>query len=201
MHCSLVPRMARIRLNPPIAEQPDPGSRLLQRHGGVVEIIAARPLEQVSPGGGLVAQLPRRAGEQRAAQHRITPDDARIGGEIAVRHQRADRQPAIGALLDRREIEPADIDQLLRRLDLQLHQVEQVGPARDEASARRDGGLGTIRPWHIRTFSMGHSAQRAQACNFESRPRCWDRPSSGRDCRSSAPISPCPSARPSRASR
>jgi hypothetical protein len=34
MHCSLVPRIARLRLKPPRAEQPLPGARLL--HGLVV---------------------------------------------------------------------------------------------------------------------------------------------------------------------
>ena len=45
MQCSLVPRMARLRLAPVIAAQPRAGLAFVARHGGVAEIHAARPLQ------------------------------------------------------------------------------------------------------------------------------------------------------------
>ena len=102
---------------------------------GVVEIGAAGALQQIAGGRRLVAQLPRSAGEQRARQHPIVAPHARVGGEVGVAHQRADPQAAIGASLDLVEREAVDVDQVRRRLDLELHQVEQIGAAGDEACA------------------------------------------------------------------
>lgn len=102
---------------------------------GVVEIIAARPLKQIATGRRLVAQLRRGAGQQRSAQHFVAFDDPAVGREIAVGNERADHESAIIPFLDRGEVEPTDIDELGRRLDLQLHQVEQVRAPGDEASA------------------------------------------------------------------
>jgi len=48
IQCSLVPRIACMRLMPPIAEQPLPGSRLIARRARIVKIEAARPLQQVA---------------------------------------------------------------------------------------------------------------------------------------------------------
>ena len=66
----------------------------------------------------------------------IVAPHARIGGEIGVAHQRADAQPALGRRLDRVERQPVHVDEVRRRFDLQLHQVEQVGAAGDELGAR-----------------------------------------------------------------
>ena len=59
MQASLAPTMACWRLKPPSAEQPLPGTPLVARQVGVVEVGAARALQQVAGGGGLVAQLAR----------------------------------------------------------------------------------------------------------------------------------------------
>ena len=79
-------------------------------------------------------------------EHAVVAAHARIGGEIGVAHQRADPQPAFRRRLDLVEAEIVHVDQVRRRLDLQLHQVEQVGAAGDELGAldarRRGGGFG-----------------------------------------------------------
>ena len=102
---------------------------------GVIEIRAARPLQQIARGGRLVAQLAGGAGHQRARQHGIVAPHARIGGKIGVADQRADAQAAVRRRLDPVEAEVIDVDQMLRRLDLQLHQIEQIGAAGDEFGA------------------------------------------------------------------
>ena len=53
--------------------------------------------------------------------------------------QQADAQPAIGRGFDPGERQAADVDQVRRLLDLQLHQVEQVRAAGDELGVRRFG--------------------------------------------------------------
>ena len=122
------------------------GPPLVARLVGVVEIRAARPLQQVAGGGRLVAQLARSAGDQRAGQHAVVAPHARVGRKIGVAHQRADPQPAVGSRLDLVQREVVDVDQVRRRLDLQLHQIEQVGAASDELGTlgadRRGGGFG-----------------------------------------------------------
>ena len=119
------------------------GATLVAAAGGVVEIIASGALEQVAPGGRLVAELSRGSSEKCAAQHLIAPDNAGVGRKIAVGHQRADAQAAVVHVLDIGQRQAADVDELLRRFDLQLHQIEEICPASDEAGRRRDvGGRG-----------------------------------------------------------
>ena len=101
MQCSLVRRIACMRLIPSIAEQPLPGSRLLQGVGDVVEIQAARSgCQEIAPGRGHVAQLLRGPCEDRTGQQRVARLDLRVVGEIAVGDQRADPQTAVVGLLD-----------------------------------------------------------------------------------------------------
>ena len=138
MQASLAPRIAWIRLKPPIAEQPEPGFALVAAGGRVVEVGAAGALEQVAADRRLVAQLARRAGEQRLREHRIAGAHPGVGGGVGVRRLGADPQPAVRQLLDLLQRQAADVDQVRRLLDLELHQVEQVGAAADELGA----GLG-----------------------------------------------------------
>ncbi|MGY4226419.1 hypothetical protein ACVMIH_003780 [Bradyrhizobium sp. USDA 4503] len=79
-------------------------------------------------------------GEQRARQHAVVAPHAYIGGEIGVAHQRADPQAAVRGLLDAVERQVVDVDQMRRRLDLELHQVEQIRTAGDELGVRGAGG-------------------------------------------------------------
>ena len=128
-----------MRFCPPIAPHPGAGRTLVAGEGLVIEIITARPLEQIAPRRRLVAQLPRSARQQRLGQQRITLPHDPVRGEIGVADLRADPEPAV-ALLDRVEAEPRDIDQHRRRLDLQLHQVEQVRAPGDELGIGRARG-------------------------------------------------------------
>ena len=103
---------------------------------GVVEIIAARPLQQIAAGRRHIAQLRRRAGEDRARQQRITLLDRRMPGEIGIRHQRADAQAAVPGFFHCLEWQSRDVDQPRRTFNILLHQVEQVGAAGDELCRR-----------------------------------------------------------------
>jgi hypothetical protein len=106
---------------------------------GVVEVRAARALQQVARGGRLVAQLARGTGQQRARQQAVVAPHAGVGGQVGVAHQRTDAQAAVGGAFDLVEAEAVDVDQVRGRLDLQLHQVEQVGAAGNEARAGQCG--------------------------------------------------------------
>ena len=108
------------------------GLAFVAGHGGVVEIIAAGALAQIAARGGLVAQLTARPGQNGARQHWIIAADAVIGGAIAVGHQRANAQATVFRLADLLQVQPVDVDQLVRRHHFQLHQIEQIGAARDE---------------------------------------------------------------------
>ena len=149
MHESLAPRMAWLRLKPPMAAQPAPGVRLLHARRRIVEVQAPRALQQVAADRRLVAQL--RRGARRAAPARA-PGIARARGQFAatsrVRRLRADAQPAVGQTPRSR----ASASRLMSTrcvglLDLELHQVEQVRAAADElrAGLRRSGDRGAAR--------------------------------------------------------
>ena len=68
--------------------------------GGLVEVAAAGALQEVAASGRLVAELAGRAGEQRPGQDLVVAADVRLGGEVGIRHQRADAKTAIGGFLD-----------------------------------------------------------------------------------------------------
>ena len=101
MQRSLHPSMACSRLSPPRASQPAPGSRLLQALADVVEIGAARPLQQIAADGRGVAQLGGRARQQRLGDGRKAPGEVAVVSEVGVAHQRADPHAAVGEILDR----------------------------------------------------------------------------------------------------
>ena len=106
------------------------------------EIETPGALTQIAAGRGLVAQLLGGAGEDRAGQHRIIGADARMHSRCSIRGERADPQSAVFRVLDLPETDVIDIRQLPRFFDLQLHQVEQVRPARDGESVFPAGDLG-----------------------------------------------------------
>jgi hypothetical protein len=111
------------------------GPSLVARLLGVIEILAARALEQVARGRRLVAQLPRGAGQQRTRQHAIVATYARVGSQIGVAYQCADTQTAFGRSFDLVQRQRVDIYQMRWRFDLQLHQVQQIGAPGDELGA------------------------------------------------------------------
>jgi hypothetical protein len=121
---SLVPRMAWLRLKPPIAAR-----------GGVVEVGAAGALQQIAADGSFVVQLTRGSGQQRLGEDRVACSSVAIGGEVGIGRLGADPEPTVRLRLNRLQGQPADIDQMGRPLDLELHQVEQIGAAADVGSA------------------------------------------------------------------
>ena len=61
-------------------------------------------------------------------------------GEVAVPDQRTDTNAAVvRQLLDLREREPIDVDELLRPLDADLHEVDQICSATEELGLRVRG--------------------------------------------------------------
>ena len=98
------------RLKPPMRRAAAAGLALVAGLGGVVEIRAARALQQVAGRGRLVAQLAGGAGEQRPRQHAVVAPHARVGREVGVAHQRADAQAALRRRLDRVERQAVDVD-------------------------------------------------------------------------------------------
>ena len=141
MQASLVPRIALHAVEAVDGRAAAAGLALVAGRRDVVEIEAARALQEVAAGRRHVAQLLRRAGQDRARQQRIALLDQRVVGEVGVRHQRADAQAAARRLLDAVERQPRDVDQPRRALDIVLHQVDQVGAAGDELRARVGGDL------------------------------------------------------------
>ena len=124
-----------------MAEQPESGLAFVASRRNVVEVGAARTLQEVSAHRRHVAQLPRRAGEQRAGQHRIAPLHHWVIGKIGIAHECPDAKPAACGLLDLVERKPCEVDQLGRPLDVHLHQVHEICAAGDEFRPRVRGHL------------------------------------------------------------
>jgi hypothetical protein len=120
------------------AERGAAGARhaLVAGLAGIIEVRAARALQQVAAGGRLVAKLPGRTGQDRLRQQRILAPHAHVGGERAVRHQRADAQAVLRRFFDAAERQRVDVDEMRRRLDFELHEIDEVGAAGDELRGR-----------------------------------------------------------------
>ena len=96
--------------------------------GGVVEIAAARALQQIAADGGGIAKLGRGARQQGLRHRRIGSGELWIMSEVSIAHQRADAQAAIGQPLNAVELRQArDVDDPLGAGDAALHQVKEVG--------------------------------------------------------------------------
>ena len=108
------------------------GLTLVAGLGGVIEIRAAGALKQVAGRGRPIAELARGTGKDRPREHAVVAPHPLVGGEVGVAHQRPDPQSALRRGLDRVEPEPVHVDQVGGRLNLELHQVKQVGAARNE---------------------------------------------------------------------
>src|SRR6516162_8242089 len=109
---------------------------LIAWRGRIVEIEAARSLQEIAPGGCHVPQLLRGAGKNRTAEQWIACLDARVIDEIAIGHQRGDPQAAVPRLLDLVERKMGDVDQPRWARDILLHEIDQVGAPSDEFCAR-----------------------------------------------------------------
>ena len=121
------------------------GIALVAVGGRVVEVGAAGALQQVAADGRLVAQLAGSAGDERLGEDGVTGAHAEIGGDVGVCGLGADAQAAVGEVFGIFERQAADVDQVGGPLDLELHQIEQVGAAANELCAAAghggDGGL------------------------------------------------------------
>src|SRR4051795_460543 len=78
------------------------GFALAASSGVIVKIPAPRALKDVSSYRRHITDLGGRAGQNRAAEHRIALSHARIGGERGVLGRCANDQAAALAVLDRR---------------------------------------------------------------------------------------------------
>ncbi len=83
----------------------------------------------------LLRSCPEAPASERLGEHRVARAHPGVGGRVGVRRLGADPQSAVRQLLDRPERQAADVDQVGRPLDLELHQVEQIGAAADELGA------------------------------------------------------------------
>ncbi len=104
------------------------GRALVAARGVVVEIDAARALQDVAADGGHVADLAGRARENRARQHREARAHGAVLGDRRIACRRADHEPAVLALLDRR-VQVRDVDERGRPLDRFAHQVDEIRAA------------------------------------------------------------------------
>src|SRR5260370_848805 len=92
---------------------------------------------ETTPEGGL-----RSGALVRTTDLAAVPRVRRDYGQISVAHQRADSQPTLGRRFDFVERKAVYVDQMRRRFDFQLHQVEKIRAARNELGAldaRREG--------------------------------------------------------------
>ncbi len=121
-----------------------PRLALVARGGGVIEVVAAGALQQITAGAGHVAQLGRCPGKNGLAQQRVALLDLRVPGQVGVAHQRTDAQATLGGLFDLTQRQAVDVDQLARMQHVFLHQVEQVGATGDIAAVRPVQGDGLV---------------------------------------------------------
>jgi hypothetical protein len=116
---------------------------LVAVRGRVVEVGTPSTLQQFAADGGLVAELTRGAREQGLREDRVLGTYSDVCGRVGVGGLGPDPESTVGQRLDVLERQPADVDQVSRLLDLEPHQVDQVGAAADEFRAgpthRRDG--------------------------------------------------------------
>ena len=121
------------------------GLALVARHAHVVEVHAARALQQVAAVGGQVADLRRRAGQQRRRDQRVLGAHQRVVGGVGIARQCAQAQAAVRRGLDGVQARQAvDVHQPRRAQHVFLHQVEQVGAAGNEAAAAVGAGAAGV---------------------------------------------------------
>ncbi len=102
----------------------------------VAKVRAARTLQQVAADRRGVADLPRRAAEQRLGHGRKPARNRVVVCDVRVARERADAHD-VAAHLDRGERQPRDVDHARGPFDVGLHQVDERRAARVEA--RRTG--------------------------------------------------------------
>ena len=129
------------------------GIALIAGAGDVVEVSAARPLQEIAADRGGVAKLRGRSGQKRLGDRRKASGKIPIVSEVGVADQRADPHAAVGKVLDAVEVgKMADVDKPARAANAALHQVQKVGAGGQIGGARfrrgRNGFSDRCRP-HI----------------------------------------------------
>src|SRR5215208_1374963 len=138
-HCQCYAHVRRVRRDAMLAraengERPvaagdrrAPGPRLafVAGHGGIAEIGAACPLQQVSRGRGHIAELRRSTREEGLRQGGVISLHGGMMGKIGVADSRSNLQPAVRRGFDPVEGQTVDINDLRRCFDVQFHQINQ----------------------------------------------------------------------------
>ena len=123
-----------------------PGLRLplVARRHRVVEVWAARSLQQVAAHGGHVSKLRRRTGEDCLRKERVSSIDLFVIGHVRVANEGAQSQPPIRPRLDVPQGKMGDVDHPRRTLDVFFYQVEEIRPTCDKLrrTVRLDGPHG-----------------------------------------------------------
>ncbi len=103
------------------------------------EIPASRPLEQVAPQRGHVADLRRPDFERRLPERRVCPANSGIRHDVGQPGPRADRQSArLGVAGDSGQVlDVLQIDHAIRRGNVVFHPADQVGAAGEGRRAGR----------------------------------------------------------------
>ena len=113
----------------------------------LAEVRTARPLHEVPADRRGVAQLRRRARQQRLRDGGEALLHERVRGDVGHAREGADTEAA-GDVVDAGERQGVDVDDVRGALDVRLHQVDEVRPAGDEfgrsarAGAHGAGGRG-----------------------------------------------------------
>ena len=121
---------------------------LVARLADVLEVVAARALQEVAADRREVAKLPRGSLEERGREQRIALAHERIGGQLGIAERRAEEQSALARLLDGAAAgQPPDVDEQSGRLDAEAHEIDEIRAAAEKATVRLpveqgDGGLG-----------------------------------------------------------
>src|SRR5579864_8308519 len=90
---------------------------LIARLRDILEVDAARTLQQVSAGRRQVAQLARGAREQRLREHRVARAYRAISSEFAIAHHRPDTYSSVRKQLDAVVGKARDVDEQMRLRD------------------------------------------------------------------------------------
>jgi hypothetical protein len=110
--------------------------------GDVVEVRAARALQEIAADGRGIAQLRRGSRQKRFGHGREAPREIAIVRKLRIVNQCADAHAAIWKILD--IIEPrkmGDVDEPVREADASFHQIEEIGASGEIDGARvRSGG-------------------------------------------------------------
>src|SRR5262245_9037596 len=100
------------------------GRTLVAGHGGVAEVHAACPLDQVAGGCGHVAQLCRSSSKDCLGKYGVIALDCRVVSELGISHCCADTQSAVSRRLYLIERQTVDVDYVCRCFHVELHQIE-----------------------------------------------------------------------------